>query len=156
MKRIILILTLLTLAGILAHTVVYGDMVKMKSGFKFAPHKELQPWSKFQLPKKYLQLFVVKDMEQKWYRSGLLTQEEWYDKLENHCRSNHLYPTVCSYCDSVVKLNKGLAGISHGICPNCMERAYLDNDLLPDPEMIDAQKEFNELNRTYEVYTKRS
>ena len=129
-------------------------MGKMREGYKFGEHKTIPPESKF--TKSQVQEFRVRVMEHRWYKSGKLTQEEWYEKLDRHCRSNHLYPTVCSYCDRVVKLNKGIAGISHGICPNCMEDAYRENDLLPDPEMIDARKEFNELNRTYEVYLKRS
>jgi len=37
-----------------------------------------------------------------------------------------------------------------------MEKAYKENNLLPDPEMIDAQKAFNEKGRLFKIYLKRS
>ena len=136
MKRIILYLPLLIIGASLAWVTVANS---------------LPVWTKMDC-----QEFRVKAMEQNWYRSGKLTQEEWYDKLDKHCSSNNMYPSVCSYCDCVIKLNIGLAGISHGICPNCMEKAWKELDMLPDQEMLDAKKAFNERGKLFKVYLQRS
>jgi hypothetical protein len=79
--------------------------------------------------------FILRVLEVKMIKEGLTPQER-EKHIQAYCVRNEKTATICSACKKVMKLNDWScgAGLSHGICFDCMKEHY--KDLTIDHEMI--------------------